>query len=427
MKSIDYNDDKMSKGLRTMARSRILLASALAVLVLSTAIAAAEEGGDPGIAIASGKATVAVRYRYEHVDQDLVDEKADASTARLRLNYRSGLWNGWSAFAEYDHVFHIFLTDFNSGAGTSPNKGQYPVVADPKGSDLNQLYLDYSRSDDWKYRLGRQRILLDNQRFVGGVGWRQNEQTYDALTLNSFAIPKTALSYSYVNRVRRIFGQTVPAGKARVDGHLLNAKVSVSDSFSLTPYFYYLDYATSTSNSTATVGVRVAANINVSEGNVTLLGEFATQSDVADATVSYDAQYAHLNAMWVMENGLSLGIGFESLGGDSTDDDEMFRTPLATLHAFQGWADRFLTTPDGGIDDLYATVKYKAGKWALAGVYHDFSSEARGGDYGSEFDVSAGRGFGKHYGVLFKGAFFSSDSTSYDDANKFWIMLMANY
>ncbi len=104
----------------------------------------------------------------------------------------------------------------------------------------------------------------------------------------------------------------------------------------------------------------------------------------------------------------------------------MFRTPLATLHAFQGWADKFLLTPSEGINDLYATVKYKAGKWNLTGVYHDFSSEAGSGDYGTEFDLSAGTKISENYGILFKGAFFSTDS-SYSDTSKFWIMFTANY
>ena len=132
-----------------------------------------------------------------------------------------------------------------------------------------------------------------------------------------------------------------------------------------------------------------------------------------------------------MENGLSLGLGFESLGADSsTVAGEAFRTPLATLHAFNGWADQFLGTPAAGLDDLYFTVKAKAGKWSLTGVYHDFSSETGSDDYGKEFDVSAGISLGKGYGLLLKGAFFSHDSSSpldKVDADKFWVMLTASY
>jgi len=416
-----------------MKRNHNIVLGSLLGLLLPFSVTAVEEEGatDPASAITSGKATIAGRYRYEHVDQDNALKDADASTLRLRLNYRTGQWNGWSAFAEFDHVFHVLLDDFNSGAGTSPRRGEYSTVADPKGSDLNQAYVDYKANDDWMLRFGRQRILLDNQRFVGGVGWRQNEQTYDAFTLNTKAISKTALSYSYLNQVRRIFGQTVPGGKAALDGHLLNAKISVSDGLSVTPYYYLLDYkdAGNFANSTGTFGVRLAGNITAGGGKVTLLGEFASQTDVGDNPNSYDADYAHISALWALENGLAFGVAFESLGADS-NAGTAFRTPLATGHAFNGWADQFLGTPAGGLEDTYFTVKYKAGKWSLTGVYHDFSSEISSSDYGTEFDFAAGRKLGERYSVLFKGAFFSADSLSpltNVDTNKFWIMLTASY
>ncbi|MDJ0748121.1 MAG: alginate export family protein [Woeseiaceae bacterium] len=409
-----------------MNRNLIGFLSATALL-LAAPFAAAEDSDTLVSTVKSGKAGVNVRARYEHVDQDNISEKADALTARLRLNYKTGAWNGWSGFAEYDHVFHL-LSDFNSGAGTSPGRGQYPVVADPKGSDLNQLYLDYKVNDDSKLRLGRQRILLDNQRYVGGVGWRQNEQTYDGLTLTTGAIANTTLQYSYVGYVRRIFGQTVSAGKNNVDTHLLNAKIGLADGWSLTPYYYHIDNQDIPAFSTGTAGARLAGGFEAGDaGNINLVAEFATQSDVANNPVSFDAQYVHFDAAWVMDNGLSVGIAYESLGGDSAVSGASFRTPLATLHKFQGWADRFLVTPAEGINDVFATVKFKAGKWNLTGVYHDFSPESGSGDFGTEFDVSASTKITDNYSILFKGAFFSSGSTSYPDTNKFWIMFVAGY
>ncbi|MDJ0709410.1 MAG: alginate export family protein [Woeseiaceae bacterium] len=409
-----------------MNRNLIGFLSATALL-FAAPFAAAEDGDTLASAVTSGKGGINVRARYENVDQDNISEKADALTARLRLNYKTGAWNGWSAFAEYDHVFHL-LSDFNSGGGTSPAKGQYPVVADPKGSDLNQLYLDYRMNDDSTFRFGRQRILLDNQRFVGGVGWRQNEQTYDGLTFSTKAIANTTLQYSYIGYVRRIFGQTVSAGKNNVDTHLLNAKISLADGWSLTPYYYYIDNQDVAAFSTGTAGARLAGGFKAGDaGKIKLAAEFATQSDAANNPVSYDAQYVHFDAAWVMDNGLSVGIAYESLGGDSAVSGASFRTPLATLHKFQGWADRFLATPPEGINDVFATVKYKAGKWNLTGMYHDFSAESGSGDFGTEFDLSAGTKITDNYSILFKGAFFSSDSASYPDTNKFWIMFVANY
>jgi len=409
-----------------MKRNTIGLLTATALLLAAAPFAAADESDTLAAAITSGKAGVTVRARYEGVDKDNALKDANALTARLRLNYKTGSWKGWSAFAEYDHVFGL-IRDYNAGGGTTPDKfGVYQTVADPKGSDLNQLYLDYSLSEATMVRAGRQRVLLDNQRFVGGVGWRQNEQTYDALLLSTKAISKTTLAYAYVGQVRRIFGQTSPAGSMNVDTHLLNAKVKINDSWSVTPYVYYIDNKDAAATSTSTLGARLTGAVKAGEGTVALVAELATQSDAANNPVNYDADYAHLSALWSMDNGLGLGIAYESLGTDSSNF-QSFRTPLATLHAFQGWADMFLTTPGAGIDDLYATVKYKAGKWNLTGVYHDFSAETGSGDFGTEFDLSAGTKLGGNYGILFKGAFFSSDDVAYPDTNKFWIMFTANY
>jgi len=127
-----------------------------------------------------------------------------------------------------------------------------------------------------------------------------------------------------------------------------------------------------------------------------------------------------------LKNGLSFGLNWESLGGDQNVSGAAFRTPLATLHAFQGWADQFLVTPGAGIDDVFATVKYKFNKWSFTGVYHDFSAESGSADYGSEFDLAAGHSLGDRYGVLFKAAFYDADQYA-TDTSKFWIMLTANY
>ena len=380
-------------------------------------------------ALTSGKAHVALRYRYEHVNQDNALKDANASTVRIRLNYKTADWSDWSGFVEFDHIAEVFLNDFNSGAGTSPGRTQYSTVADPRGSDLNQLYLQYSPSDDWRLKLGRQRILLDNQRFVGGVGWRQNEQTYDGLGLTIRGVPNTDLFYSYIENVNRIFGDKVPAGDHSVNTHLLNMKIDLGNAWSITPYAYYIDNEDVPSFSTSSYGARFTGKAAAGEGKISFTAELATQSDAADNPVNYDADYAHINILWTAKNGLALGAAFESLGGDAVSAGMSFRTPLATLHAFQGWADQFLATPNSGVDDLFVTVKYKAASWNLQAVYHDFSSEAGSGDFGTEIDISAGKKLGDRYGLLLKAAFFDADSAamSFVDTNKFWIMLTANY
>ena len=381
---------------------------------------------DEGIAaaISSGDASIDLRYRYEFVDQDSFDDDAHASTLRLRLNYETDDWNAWSGFVEFDYVFEVLLDDFNSAAGTSsPSRDQYPVVADPEGPDLNQLFFQYAPSDDWRARIGRQRILLDDQRFVGGVGWRQNEQTYDSVSVKYSGFDKGEIFYSYVGNVNRIFSEEVSAGDHRQDTHLLNASAQLIDAWKIVGYAYIIDNDDAPAFSTSTYGARVTGGFDAADGKVKLLGEIARQSDNADNPASFDADYFRLQADWEI-SGISVGAGFESLG---SDDGQAFRTPLATLHAFNGWADQFLATPPAGLEDLYLQLGFKPGKWTLQLIYHDFSSETGSTDFGTELDLGASRKLGDRYSLLVKAAIFEADDDAFVDTTKFWVMLTAAF
>ncbi len=375
-------------------------------------------------AVAGGDAGINLRYRYEFVDQDTFDEDANASTLRLRLNYQTDTWDNWSAFAEFDYVAEVLLDDFNSGGGTSgPDRDQYPVVADPDGADLNQLFLQWKSSDDTRVRVGRQRILLDNQRFVGGVGWRQNEQTYDALSVLHTGWERTTFFYSYVANVNRIFGAEVGAGDHEQSTHLLNVKVGLNDMMSVTGYAYLIDNDDMTSFSTNTFGLRATGTVDLGEGKLAWLAEFASQNDAADSTLDYDTSYLRLDANWKRDN-FSVGAGFESLG---SDNGQGFRTPLATLHAFNGWADQFLGTPPAGLDDFFVQASYSTSGWGLKAIFHDYSAESGGEDFGTEIDLSGSRKLGDHVTLLLKLALFNADSASYTDTTKAWVMFTTSF
>ena len=375
-------------------------------------------------AVANGSTSLALRYRYEFVDQDNFSEDANASTLRLRLNYATGSYRGWSGLVEFDYVGEVLAKDFNSGSGTSGlNRNQYPVVADPDGADLNQMYLQYVSADDWQVRIGRQRILLDDQRFVGGVGWRQNEQTYDALSFKFDGLEKTAVTYAYLTQANRIYGARVPAGRHDHNTHLLNAAVDLDNGFKVIGYAYLIDNDDDAASSTNTFGIRGEGGLDLADGKLLLLGEFASQSDAANNPASFDANYYRAQATW-KRDGWSAGIGYEVLG---SDNGQGFRTPLATLHAFNGWADQFLGTPGGGLEDLYVRAGFNVDKWSLEGIYHDYVAEATSVDYGSEIDLQAKRPLGERYNLLLKAAFFDSDNAGFVDVTKFWVMVSANF
>ncbi len=55
--------------------------------------------------------------------------------------------------------------------------------------------------------------IWDNARFIGNVGFRQNEQTFDALRVGTTYLPDTDIGYTYLEEVHRIFGRDHAAGR----------------------------------------------------------------------------------------------------------------------------------------------------------------------------------------------------------------------
>ena len=142
------------------------------------------------------------RYRYEYVDQDSFDRNARASTLKSRITFKSAEYQNLSFLAEVDNVSYIGDDDFNS---TDNGNTEFPVVADPEDTELNQVWLRYAWNSG-SGTVGRQRINHGDQRFVGGVAWRQNEQTYDSVRGLWSPIEGLNIDVSYVDKINRIFG-----------------------------------------------------------------------------------------------------------------------------------------------------------------------------------------------------------------------------
>jgi hypothetical protein len=400
-----------------MKNKKILAAAICGLLQAGSSIASSDNLMD---AFSKGDANLSFRYRYEFVDQEGFDKNANASTLRTRLNYKTEAYKGLTFFVEADNITEIGADNFNAGAGNTPNRENYPVVADPQGTEINQAWFNYNFSEGNGVKVGRQRILLDNQRFVGGVGWRQNEQTYDAVS-GSFNIGGSKLFVAYVDHVNRIFGQDVPAGDNDNNTILVNWSNKLEDIGKITAYYYDIDNSDVASFSTSTFGAKFAGNSGAFNYGV----EFASQSDAHNNTVDYTANYWRLDAGYKMEKATVFG-GYEVLEGDANKAGAAFRTPLATLHAFNGWADKFLGTPGDGIEDLFVGVKGKfaGNKWQA--IYHNFKAQDSSRDLGGEFDVSIGHKVNKHVSLLLKGAFYNAD-THATDTSKVWFMVSANF
>src|SRR6478735_2471700 len=201
-----------------------------------------------------------------------------------------------------------------------------PTVGDPENLEINRLQLGYLK-DGTGVTLGRQRIQLDNQRWVGSAGWRQNEQTYDAVRAQGKFGP-VLLDATYSVSQRTVFGVDSPNEHFDGDFVFLNGGVHLPV-VDAKAFAYLLDYDTRLAFSSQTYGIYATAGIDIPEvGKLNAIASYATQSDYGANPVSYQADYIMLQA-GIGLFGLNLSAGYEELGSDN--GVAAVQTPLASL------------------------------------------------------------------------------------------------
>jgi len=308
------------------------------------------------------------------------------------------------------------------------------VVADPQNIELNRLQVQY-KSKPLTLTVGRQRINLDDQRFVGSVGWRQNEQTFDAVRGEAKFGPITA-DATYSIGQRSIFG--IDAGPRQGMGGdfvFLGAGAKLGP-VNVKAFSYLLSYdeAFFYGNSSQTYGARATASFPLApKAKLNLAASYARQSNYDTNPAIYTADYVAAEAGLAYE-GLGVIAGYELLGGDAAAG-KSFQTPMATGHKFNGWADLFLATPQtlafGGLQDIYGGLSYKfTGVKALPGlnaavVYHRFDSDYGNVRYGDEWDASIGFKV-RNIGLLAKYASYNAKGFG-ADTKRFWLQMEFAY
>ena len=413
--------------------------AAIAALLITPSVWAADTLTG---ALTGGKASANLQLRYEGVTQNNALQNADAMTARLRLGYTTGTFNGFGAMVEAESTTAFGNKEYNSLATGNPGLGTHSVVADPEATEINQAYLSYSGIAGTTVKWGRQRLILDNARFVGNVGWRQNEQTFDALTLVNKSLPDTTITAGYITNVNRIFSDNsaattgAAAGNHKASHTILNANYKGWSLASITGYAYLLDYATTTAftaNSSDTYGLRLNGKTAMGGNKLLYTAEYAEQSDAHGNTTPYKANYTLLEGGVDITNMAVFKLGYEVLGADGgTSAAKVFKTPLATLHAFNGWADMFLATPATGLKDTYVSANTKLAGIALGAVYHDYRADetaaGASSDLGDEWNLVAAYKYDKNYSVGLKYADYKTGAgTANVNTKKTWLWGTFNF
>lgn len=365
-----------------------------------------------------GRILLDTRLRYEAVAQEGLED-ANALTFAGRLGYEITPIRRLSFLVEMEGVAQL-TTDFADTVEVRPG---LPVVADPETLQLNRFQVRYQGPLGLEATLGRQRIIWDDARFIGNVGFRQNEQTFDALYFDWKPIKALDVRYGYLDRVDRIFGNDSPVGVFRSDSHVAQVDWRPEPLGAVAAYALALDFANSPRNSHLTYGLRWSRPLPLGDWRGKLALEGARQSDYRGNTPEFTVHYAKTSAS-IGRGPIDVAFTGEWLEGDGARG---FEAPLATLHAFQGFADVFLVTPPEGLRDLNLSATWKVAKppigqaFSLLARGHQFTNDTGSAEFGREFDALARLKMNKWLTLELRSAVFSGRDPRFPDKTRVWL------
>ena len=385
-------------------------------------------------AITSGKVSGNLRLRYEEVGDDAVARDGEALTLRTRIAYETAPFEGLSAVVEFEDVHTLFGVD-----DYAPESAGYATIADPADTELNRGYLRYRGISRLELGYGRQRLNFDNQRFVGSVGWRQDDQTFDGFTAIYTGIPDVTFNYAHLTKVNGITPQFDSSG---IKDNLLNISYNGFSWGRFTGYAYLLDHqdekdATVNAglrfNTSDVVGLRFEGGHGlqtVRPVRILYAAEFARQDFETTAGVDRDADYSFLEGgvnVGLAKAAVTVKLAREVLGSD--DGLYGFQTPYATKHAFNGWADKFLVTPAVGLEDTFATLVVAMPQHAttITAQYHQYGADEGSGDFGSEWGLMVAKVLSPNWTLGAKYSAYSGEDAPFQDTDKLWLWAELNF
>lgn len=366
------------------------------------------------------------RLRYEQVEQDGLALDANALTLRVRAGVEAKQ-GPLTALVEAQGNLAI-AGDYDDGLQGAATR---PLIADPQNVAIYRAQLGL-KLPFGTLTAGRQRIALDDERFVGNAGFRQNAQTFDAVRAEITPLKGLKADLTYAWAVRTIWGIDGTGARQRaVSGDNILANLSYATPIgTLTGFGYWVDQDEAAVQayrlSSKTLGARLAGAQPIGKAKLAYQLSYARQTDFHRNPNDYAADY------WLADlsldlNGPKLSAGYEILGASSGAAFTSFQTPLGTNFKFQGWADKYLTTPPDGVRDLYVSAGWG---WKAIGpakgvifqaAWHRYESDRLARHYGDELNLLASAKFGKTTASV-RFADYQADRFA-TDTSKFWLQL----
>lgn len=338
-----------------------------------------------------------VRTRFSTVEEG--NNSGQALSALLRATAATAWHEQWSSLLELDYVARAFKDQHSTGV----IRNGEPVIQDTDGFDLNQLAIQFDY-DTFQGRLGRQRIEFDNQRFIGGNAFWQNEQTFDGLTTELQIADSSSVHYAAIINVNRIFGEKAGRhlsesdeqfvqlngkrpfarlGDHDVQSHWFRTEWNEWDYQRISGYAYFNEYLDAPDWSHRQAGLRHLFDYKFSDWRLRTQLEYARQE-------RYELANARTTAYQLVEtalgyNAFELAARHEKLGSKNALS---FITPLGSLHDFHGSVGKFATIPDHGLVEHSVRLSWRQAPWLIELRHFKFESAKQSIDLGRETDLS---------------------------------------
>lgn len=401
-----------------MLRTIIVGATILSCMTAVPALGEDQEQAEPGsvldqilAAVPGGKLILDVNFRWEYAKIDQ-QQHSHGATVRTRFGFQTKPLYGFTGLLEGVNTASPKPSAYFDAVET--NDGPQSVVADPERTDINRVWLQFAKPEwaGFQVKAGRQRIKLDDDRWIGNVGWRQNEQTYDSVRVQTtLGLEKLLAQYVYVWEVNRIFGDQGPAGTRDFGprAHFANVAYTVGKPLKVVAFAYLVDPNQDTFRAfgSATYGVRLTGTIPASEKvSFPYQASYAFQEDWGNNQTSYDAHYYFIEGGVALDRVGTIAAGYEVLGSDT---DARVVTPFSTAHKFNGFADAFLNNGGTrGLRDLFASIApaIPVKGLKLKFIFHQFWDDQGGDNLGQEYDIVSSYALNAHVSFLWKFAYY---------------------
>jgi Alginate export len=386
----------------------------------------------PGDAITGGRLLLELRPRYADIWDAGLNERGHAWTLRSTVGWQTAMFDDFQAVVEGIHtdladVHHISIDASQYGA--SP----YPLLPDPRETDTNRVYLDYSGLPDTRLRLGKQPVRLDNERFFSDVDFRQTPMLFNGLTVVNDSLPDTDVYAALLNRIRTVF-----ATQARTRIWLLRVAYSPAQDQSIAAYGYGLNQPQDgndtwlSDNSHEVFGLRAEGVVRIGAGlDALYTAEAAHQRHYAGGDPLIEANYWRLGAGLVWPRLADFGVRVDREVKTSNQGQYGFQMPFEDTYAFNGWALQFTTTPPTGLRDSWLSLRAQPGRFALVAEAHHFTATYGGSDYGNELDLRGAYAVTNSLTLKLQHARFhgggSGGWVDFYDVTKTWLTLTYDY